>query len=124
MLKDGSRLRFLHESEFLLISKLLDLCKAPYKVQSPLRQILIFDLTDDAGMGSFEFFYDGDYAREFEKPLIQAETYDTDGRKVMLELSLDNYGYLYQLDSWTSDFNPLVSPLGTLNVLENVRLEF
>lgn len=70
------------------------------------------------------FFYNGNLVREFERPLIQAETYDTDGRKIMLELSLDNYGYLYRLDSWTSDFNPLVSPLGTLNILENVTLEF
>lgn len=124
MLRDNIKLRFLHESELLLISKLLDLCKASYKVQSPLRQILVFDLTDDAGMGSFEFFYDGNDTREFGKPLIQAETYDTDGRKIMLELSLDNYGYLYQLDSWTSDFNPLVSPLGTLDILENIRFEF
>lgn len=75
-------------------------------------------------MGSFEFFYDGNDTREFGKSLIQAETYDTDGRKIMLELSLDNYGYLYQLDSWTSDFNPLVSPLGTLDILENIRFEF
>ena len=72
----------------------------------------------------WNFFYDSDCVREFDKPLIQAETYDTDGRKIMLELSLDNYGYLYQLDSWTSDFNPLVSPLGTLNILENIKLEF
>ncbi|OPH37747.1 Uncharacterised protein [Moraxella lacunata] len=124
MLKDDIKLRFLRESELLLISKLLDLCTASYKLQSSLKQILVFDLTDDGGMGSLEFFYDSDCVREFDKPLIQAETYDTDGRKIMLELSLDNYGYLYQLDSWTSDFNPLVSPLGTLNILENIKLEF
>lgn len=124
MLKDDIKLRFLCESELLLIFKLLDLCTASYKLQSSLKQILVFDLTDDGGMGSLEFFYDSDCVRKFDKPLIQAETYDTDGRKIMLELSLDNYGYLYQLDSWTSDFNPLVSPLGTLNILENIKLEF
>lgn len=124
MLKDDIKLRFLCESELLLISKLLDLCTVSYKLQSSLEQILVFDLTDDGGMGSLEFFYDSDFVREFDKPLIQAETYDTDGRKIMLELSLDNDGYLYQLDSWTSDFNPLISPLGTLNILENIRLDF
>lgn len=124
MLKDNIKLRFLCESEFLLISKLLSLCNTPYKMQSPLKQILVFDLTDDGGMGSFEFFYDCNLVRKFDRPLIQAETYDTDGRKIMLELSLDNYGYLYQLDSWTSDFNPLISPLGTLDILENIQSDF
>lgn len=56
MLRDNIKLRFLHESEFLLISKLLDLCKEPYKTQSPLRQVLVFDLTDDGVWVLLSFF--------------------------------------------------------------------
>lgn len=123
MPKDCNNQRLLKPTELNLISILLGLCQLPYKLDLPLSETPVIDLVDDGGMGSFEFVCGSSDDRRFGEPLIQAETYDTDGRKIMLELSVDMQGYLYQLDSWTADWGPLVDPLGTITMLENVSIK-
>ncbi|OOR89777.1 hypothetical protein B0181_06105 [Moraxella caviae] len=123
MLNNSINKRPLSPTELNLVLNLLAFCKYPYHLELPIEQTLVFDLTDDGGMGSFEFVREHIHDRQYAKPLIQAETYDTDGRKIMLEISIDEQGYLYQMDSWVADFNPLVSPLGTVTVLENIQVK-
>lgn len=44
---------------------------------------------------------------------------DIDGRNIMLELSLDNHGILYQLDLFTEDYKLLKGHLGgNKNIVE------
>lgn len=44
---------------------------------------------------------------------------DIDGRNIMLELSLGNYGILYQLDLFTEDYKLLKGRLGgNKNIVE------
>lgn len=66
---------------------------------------------DDGCMGSIEFIRENVH-REFGLAILNAVTYDIDNRKVMLELSVDKEGCLYQLDAFTEDFLPLKAPLG------------
>ncbi|MGT2430711.1 DUF6984 family protein [Cupriavidus basilensis] len=39
--------------------------------------------------------------------LASVEFFDEDGVAVIVTLSLDNYGDLYELDIWKTDFSPL-----------------
>lgn len=112
--------RALSITESDLVLSLLNFAKIPHRLEHPLHQTQVIDLADDGGMGSFEFCYNTDNHRQLATPLVEAETYDMDGTKVMLQLSLDEQGYLYQLNSWRADFHPLLSPLGTVNILENI----
>ncbi|MFC0821213.1 DUF6984 family protein [Moraxella marmotae] len=121
MLPNMTTYRFLKNNELKVIKYLLSFVKLPYKINTPIKKILVTDL-NDGGMGSFEFFGKTKSKRTFGMPLIEADTYDIDGRKVMLQLSVDNEGYLYQLDSWTSDFNPLVGDLGAVFIFENINV--
>lgn len=121
MLTDDD-LRFLTQSELRLVEYLLSLCHMPYKHDLPIAETPIIDLTHDCGMGSVEFFRACNYRRKFGRALIEVDTFDVDGRRVMLQLCIDQHGYLYQLDSFTADFGPLIKPLGEVFVFENINV--
>ena len=61
---------------------------------------------DDGGMESISFDIDG--VSEFGKTLIEAEYKDSDGATVLITLTADKNGNLYELDFWKTDFNKLV----------------
>ncbi|CAI3115259.1 hypothetical protein MWMV18_MWMV18_02977 [Acinetobacter calcoaceticus] len=57
--------------------------------------------------------------RKFGSVLLKAIINDIDGRNIVLELSLDNHGILYQLDLFTEDYKILKGRLGgNKNIVE------
>lgn len=70
------------------------------------------ELSDGGGQLSF-FLKKKD--RKFGNVLLEVISNDIDGRNIMLELSLDNYGILYQLDLFTKDYKTLEGHLGENN---------
>jgi len=63
---------------------------------------------DDGGMGSL-LFKSGKLDRFLGKELASETFVDTDGVEVIVTLSLDNYGELFELDVWKVDFSPVIS---------------
>lgn len=106
--------------ECWIVNNILKLSNIDYHTLLVAETTLIKEL-NDGGMGSFEFIKNSPGDRVFGSAILEAITYDIDGRKVMLELSIDNDGDLYQLDSFTEDFEPLKAPLGTIKKLDNIN---
>lgn len=104
------KIRKLYDSERKLIVLLLSGSNLDFKILDFLSDTDVTDL-DDGCMGSIEFIRENVH-REFGLAILNAVTYDIDNRKVMLELSVDKEGCLYQLDAFTEDFLPLKAPLG------------
>jgi len=105
-------MRKLYKTEIDLINLLLSKVKISFKLPSNFHDLNVIDLKD-GGMGSIEFVCNNINTRSFDKAILEAIAYDIDGRKVMLEISIDSNGYLYQLDAFTEDFSQLKAPLGT-----------
>jgi hypothetical protein len=63
---------------------------------------------DDGGMGSLRFAPSDDRRREFGSEISSAEFADDDGVLVSLALYVDQFGELFELDSWKVNFEPLV----------------
>ena len=61
---------------------------------------------NDGGMGSISFDLDG--KSELGQYLINMEYIDSDGIVVLIGLSTDKNGNLFELDLWKTDFAPLV----------------
>ncbi|MDY7393850.1 hypothetical protein UMM65_01215 [Aureibaculum sp. 2210JD6-5] len=61
---------------------------------------------DDEEMGSISFDLEG--KAEFGEVLIQAEYEDTDGVTVLITLTEDKGGNLFELDFWKTDFTKLI----------------
>lgn len=104
-------MRKLCDSEQNLIGLLLSKSNIEFKFTNNLPNLYVIDL-DDGGMGSLEFIREKN-DREFGLVILDAVVYDIDKRKIMIEISIDSEGYLYQLDSFTEDFLPLKAYLGT-----------
>ena len=96
--------RLLSECELRLIEYLLSMCQLPFRLDLPISQTFVVELLDDGGMRSMQFLHECRHKRLYGKPLIEVTTFDTDGGKVFLELSVDEDDYLYKLDSFTTDF--------------------
>ena len=62
----------------------------------------------DGGMGSL-LFLSARPGRILGKEIARGEFKDEDGVWVMAVLSLDNFGDLYELDVWKTDFSKLKS---------------
>ncbi|MEG2802620.1 hypothetical protein [Stenotrophomonas sp.] len=63
---------------------------------------------DDGGMGSIRFVSDK-LDRHLGEELVRKVFLDEDGVEVIVTLSLDNDGDLFELDIWKVDFSPVVS---------------
>ena len=63
-------------------------------------------MMDDGGMGSISFNLDGE--AEFGQNLIQVEYNDLDKAIVLITLTEDKNGNLFELDFWKTDFNKLI----------------
>ncbi|MET2985320.1 DUF6984 family protein [Aureibaculum conchae] len=94
-------IRALAEEEIELTKHLLSLI--PYfKKGLPKKARTMYD----GEMGSISFDLDG--KAEFGKVLIEAEYSDTDGANVLITLTEDENGNLFELDYWKTDFTKLV----------------
>lgn len=113
-------IRPLAPDEAAFINNLLSLCQVPYQSTQPIEEYSIKEI-DDGGMGSIEFIEETRSERVFAKTILAANTYDLDGRKIMIEITVDTDGYLYQLMAATEDGKPLLFPLGSLGVFSDYR---
>ncbi|WP_117883477.1 DUF6984 family protein [Aureibaculum luteum] len=59
----------------------------------------------DGQMGSFSFNLDGE--AEFGQVIVEAEFSDSDGVHVLITLTEDKNGNLFELDFWKTDFTKL-----------------
>jgi hypothetical protein len=112
-------IRLLSPDEAAFIKNLLSLCELPYKNTQPIDELSIKAI-EDGGMGSFEFVEEAEAERTLGQAILAATTYDLDGREVMIEITVDSEGYLYQLTAATEDGKPLLFPLGSLGVFSEV----
>lgn len=78
--------RLLSECELRLIEYLLRMCQLSFRLDLPISQTFVVELLDDGGIGSMQFLHECRHKRLYGKPLIEVTTFDTDGRKVFLEL--------------------------------------
>ena len=63
---------------------------------------------NDGGMGSLIFIsYTDDSNRKIGKTLTEAEFLDEDQVPVFVQLNLDNYNQLFELDIWKVDYSPV-----------------
>ena len=88
--------------EFMLSKESLDVA-----FSNELHSILVED-AGDSGMGGLVFHKDVK-DRRLGKDIASLQFKDLDGVDVMVTLSLDNFGNLYELDVWKADFSPLIS---------------
>ena len=63
---------------------------------------------NDGGMGGLVFL-SKNKDRYLGKDIAHCEFDDQDGVKVIATLSVDNFGDLYELDVWKTDFSELIS---------------
>jgi hypothetical protein len=68
---------------------------------------LKLEVMDDGGMGSHKFITNNKDS-QFGKNVAQCEFIDSDGIHVSAALFLDQYGALYELDLFKSDFSKLL----------------
>lgn len=62
---------------------------------------------DNGGMGGFEFV--GSRSdRRFSETISEAIYKDSDGVECIIQLNVDDFGDLMELDIWKTDFSPLV----------------
>ncbi|MFT3777779.1 MAG: hypothetical protein QM772_05780 [Ottowia sp.] len=62
---------------------------------------------NDGGMGGLTFI-SKKQDRKIGLDIASYEFIDDDGVKVIAKLSLDNYGDIYELDVWKTDFSKLI----------------
>lgn len=106
-------MRKLNSREIMLLKSLLNKSKIPYKIPANTEDLSVIDL-DDGGMGSvhFKLFDDcTELTRKFGCAILEATLENHNGKKVFIELSVDEQGLLFELDSFTEDFKPITHPL-------------
>jgi len=71
---------------------------------------LLVDEMDDGGMGSLQLFPEGikNMNRKFGKQISDCQFTDEDGVEVIASLYIDQFGFLYELDIWKTNFEKLM----------------
>ena len=100
-------MRLINKSELTFLVKILK-NNTSFKVNlNKLSQLQVKD-ADDGGMGGL-IFLSKNQDRRLGKDIASYEFKDQDGVTVIATLSLDNFGDLYELDVWKTDFSKLIS---------------
>jgi hypothetical protein len=92
-------LRPIKPEERELISHLLRLVQGEerYKIPDEVENL------GEGGLGGIQLSGKGDPAAD----LVEATYFDEDRRKVLITLTVNEHGELYDLDIWKMDFSPL-----------------
>ncbi|MEO6832221.1 MAG: hypothetical protein ABI378_07475 [Chitinophagaceae bacterium] len=92
-------LRPIKPEERALIERLLSFVKDGnrYKIPQEVENL------GEPGSGSLQLSAKGEHAND----LVEADYKDADGRDVLITLSTNQFGELYDLDLWKSDFSSL-----------------
>lgn len=64
----------------------------------------------DGGMGSLHLFPSGrsEKKRLFGRRVSECQFTDADGIQVIASLNIDQFGKLFEIDIWKTDFSPLI----------------
>lgn len=100
-------MRKMNKKEISLVSYLISLNHEKKYLINNIAEMNVED-SPDGGMGSL-IFSSNKKDRKLGSDLSSFEFNDLDGVKVIVNLVLDNYGDLYELDIWKTDFSSLIS---------------
>ena len=100
-------MRLMNALEIAFVTSLLEKSSLKLLDHETLSHIYVED-ADDGGMGGL-IFISGKQGRKLGRDIASREFTDQDGTKVIVTLSLDNFGDLYELDVWKTDFSRLLS---------------
>jgi hypothetical protein len=101
-------MRLLKAEEVLLIKSLLMANPKIAEIIVPTLDTTFVENMNDGGMGSLIFIsYTDDSNRKIGKTLTEAEFLDEDQVPVFVQLNLDNYNQLFELDIWKVDYSPV-----------------
>lgn len=99
-------MRKLRYCELGFIKKMIEDCHFDKSTFEKIDQVLVEEM-NDGGMGSLLFF-SSKAGRVIGREVARREFVDEDGVPVVAILSLDNYGDLYELDVWKTNFSKLI----------------
>ncbi len=91
--------RPIRPEERSLIEHLLSTVKGGAKYAIPQE----VENMDSAGIGGIQLSSRGEHAAD----LVEAEYKDADGREVIITLTTNEHGELFEMDLWKTDFSPL-----------------
>lgn len=100
-------MRLMNALEIAFVTSLLEKSSLKLLGHEALSHIYVED-ADGGGMGGL-IFISGKQGRKLGRDIASREFTDQDGTKVIATLSLDNFGDLYELDVWKTDFSRLLS---------------
>lgn len=100
-------MRRMRQEEIFLVQRIIGKDKSLRMNLELLSNLWVEDL-DDGGMGGL-FFVSENKDRSLGRDVGAEEFADKDGVKVIATLSLDNFGELYELDIWKTDFSKLMA---------------
>ena|SRR5690554_3309548 len=95
--------RNIKEEEKVLITSILELAGSTDKVSSIPE--VVYDL-DDGGMGTIKFT--NNETRVYGEDILQVNYIDSDNTPVIIALTVDNRGDLFELDFWKVNFEKLL----------------
>ena len=96
-------LRNIKEEEKVLITSILELAGSMDRISSIPE--VVYDL-DDGGMGTIKFT--NDHKRVYGADILQVNYIDSDTTPVIIGLTIDNRGELFELDFWKVNFEKLL----------------
>lgn len=102
-------MRYLSSNEIEFIEEMLKGIPEGERIISSLSNCIVTEM-NDGGMGGLKF-ESLKKERSLGRDISKAEFSDEDGVTVIVTLSSDNYGDIYELDLWKVDFSPLKTSL-------------
>lgn len=96
--------RNIKEEEKVLITSILELANSTERISSIPE--VVYDL-DDGGMGTIKFTNNPE--RIYGKDILQVNYIDSDTTPVVIALTVDDKGELFELDFWKVNFEKLLS---------------
>ena len=99
-------MRLMNNSELNFVSDILSSTEFRHKFIDLLPSLKVQSM-EDGGMGGVKFLSIKNN-RELGLDIASYEFNDEDGVRVIAKLSLDNYGDLYELDIWKTNFSTLI----------------
>lgn len=100
-------MRKLRAAEIGFLKKMIEYSGCERKISWPLEDLLVEEM-DDGDMGSLSFVSEKS-CRALGEDIAKTEFFDKDGILVLVTLSLDNYGDLFEMDVWKTDFSRLIA---------------
>lgn len=95
--------RPIEAGELVLVNAQLAGVLDDWQSSIPLDDLTVSDM-DDGGMGSLRVG-PGDKDRRFGRQLVEGWYLDSDETPISVSINIDQFGELYEVDSWKVDFS-------------------